>query len=421
MKAETIVNNFMSNTTPLMHKGRQKSFADAVCSVLIRNELTVTALGRGIDSNATPKDKIKRVDRLLSNKILFRESDGMYAAICKSWIPCNARPVVLVDWSDLDERKHAFLISATLSYDGRPITLYQEVHDIETKETRATHKRFLTKLKSLLPEGCRPIIVADAGFKVPWHRLVLSLGWDYVGRVRKPNYYSLNGEDWQPVKALFEKANSKTQLFKGKLTKSNQFDTTFILHRKPAKGRHKYTAEGKVCQSKHSKQHANGAREPWLLVTSLDITNRDAKRIVEIYRKRMEIECGYRDLKSEHYGLGFEASKSYIIERINILMLISAVAALILIIIGTAVEQAGLHYRYQANTIKNRRVLSLHFLGREVIKDRRLKLVSEALNKAIIHMKNLIATHYRGLWTGKGSTTDQSQSSETKFKNRVFL
>lgn len=420
MEVKPIVNKLMINIIPEMHGGRENSLADAVCSVLTRNELTVTAIGRGIDSDATPKDRIKRVDRLLSNHILWGETDAMYAGICRGWIPHNARPVVLVDWSDLDDRKNAFLISATLSYDGRPITLYQEVHSIETKDSHSAHKKFLKKFKSLLPEGCRPIIVADAGFKVPWHKLVLSLGWDYVGRVRKPNYYSLNGEDWRPVKELFEKANSKTKLFKGKLTKSNQFDTTFILHRKPAKGRHKFTTEGKICRSTNSKKYADGGREPWLLCTSLDITNRDAKRIVQIYAKRMEIECGYRDLKSEHYGLGFNASKSYKIKRIEILMLIAAIAALILIIIGTAVEQAGLHYRYQANTIKSRRVLSLHFLGREVIKDTRLTLVLEDLAKAIVHMQKIISKIDRALWSGKGNTADQCQPALPPFKTGLF-
>lgn len=421
MKIKHIVHNFLINTIPSMQLGRLKSVAAAIESLLVRNELTVTAVGRGINSDAAPKHQIKRFDRLCSNSALLLEKNDIYAAICQQWIPVGARPVILVDWSDLDDRKNAFLISATLSYDGRPITLYQEVHGLDTKETPVTHQKFMERFKRILPESCRPIIVADAGFKVPWHKLVLSLGWDYVGRVRKPNYYSLNGEDWRPVKSLFEKANLRTQCFKGKLTKSNQFDTTFILHRNPAKGRHKFTAQGKVCHSKHSKQHADGGREPWLLVTSLDITNRDAKRIVQIYAKRMEIECGYRDMKSEHYGLGFNASKSYKIHRIDILMRLAAVTALVLIIIGTAVEQAGMHYRYQANSIKNRRVLSLHFLGREVIKDKSLILTVADLKKAIAHMKKIIAKIDRRLWAGKGVLGEKWQPTQSELKNTMFL
>jgi hypothetical protein len=37
----------------------------------------------------------------------------------------------------------------------------------------------------------KPIIVTDAGFKVPWFRQILKLGWDFVGRTRQPNTFSL--------------------------------------------------------------------------------------------------------------------------------------------------------------------------------------------------------------------------------------
>ena len=40
-------------------------------------------------------------------------------------------------------------------------------------------------VKSVLPEGCRPIVVTDAGFRGPWFRDVEALGWDWVGRIRK--------------------------------------------------------------------------------------------------------------------------------------------------------------------------------------------------------------------------------------------
>ncbi|MEL0638972.1 transposase, partial [Marinomonas sp. TI.3.20] len=79
---------------------------------------------------------------------------------------------------------------AVVAFQGRPFTLYEEVHGIKTKEKPKTHKYFLSTLKSLLPkEKTKPIIVTDAGFKMPWIELVKSLGWDYVGRVRRPRKF----------------------------------------------------------------------------------------------------------------------------------------------------------------------------------------------------------------------------------------
>jgi hypothetical protein len=39
------------------------------------------------------------------------------------------------------------------------------------------HARFLRHLSTLIPPGAAPIIIADAGFKVPFHREVEALGW----------------------------------------------------------------------------------------------------------------------------------------------------------------------------------------------------------------------------------------------------
>nr|QTX15057.1 Putative transposase [Klebsiella pneumoniae] len=36
----------------------------------------------------------------------------------------------------------------------------------------------------MLPKDCKPVIVTDAGFKVPWLKQVRKLGWHYVARVR---------------------------------------------------------------------------------------------------------------------------------------------------------------------------------------------------------------------------------------------
>lgn len=44
------------------------------------------------------------------------------------------------------------------------------------------HKQFLNKLHSILPQGCRPCILSDAGFKNPWFEAVSALGWHYKHR-----------------------------------------------------------------------------------------------------------------------------------------------------------------------------------------------------------------------------------------------
>ncbi len=144
-------------------------------------------------------------------------------------------------------------------------------------------------------------------------------------------------------------------------------------------------------------QYAEGAKEPWLLATSLTITSKLAKHVVKIYKARMQIEEGFKDMKSEHYGLGFNASQSRNTNRIGILMLIATLAAMLLLIIGTATELTGKARNYQANTVKHRRVLSLHFLALRVIADTRLTINPVFFEQAITHMNTIISKADQGL------------------------
>ena len=398
MKVRPIIDKFLTNAIGTMHKARMKSVAACIESVMNGNSLTVTGMGRGIAGEAYEKHTIKQSDRLCSNWHLYQESTCIYEYVCKLWVPAGSRPVILVDWSNLDDCKNAFLISATLVCDGRSITLYSQTHPLATRERPDTHQHFLETLKTLLPENCQPIIIADAGFKVPWHELVISLGWDYIGRVRKPNDCKLEGEEtFQHLDEIFKKATPTPNCYDGELTKSNQFETTFILYKGPSKGRHKLTAEGERCCSKHSEQHAKSGKEPWVLVTSLPRTSKLAKRVVKMYKSRMQIEEGFRDMKSKLCGLGFNESKSYKIRRIAILMLIAILSALVLILIGAAAEQANFARHFQDNTIRHRRVLSLHYLGLRMIAQTRLVLEREHFVKGIAHIKKMIAEAEHGL------------------------
>ena len=171
-----------------MDKARRSALICCINSLLQGNTLTVTSIGRGIASNTTDKHSIKRADRTCSNNNLLNESDGIYSAICGLFCSCSFRPSILVNWSDLDEYKRHFLIRASLAFYGRSVTLYEEVHDIKTKEKRATHALFLSRLKVKLGDRVKPILVTDAGFKTPWFREVLALGWDFLGRNRHPNF-----------------------------------------------------------------------------------------------------------------------------------------------------------------------------------------------------------------------------------------
>ena len=73
-------------------------------------------------------------------------------------------------------RTNAIPVGASLAVNGRSVTVYEEVHTLASKDKRRTHRAFLEQLQALLPAGCRPIIVTDAGFRTPWFKQVEALG-----------------------------------------------------------------------------------------------------------------------------------------------------------------------------------------------------------------------------------------------------
>jgi hypothetical protein len=88
-------------------------------------------------------------------------------------------------------------------------------------------------------------------------------------------------------------------------------------------------------------------------------------KIATVYKRRMQIEQGFRDVKSKHLGLGLNLLRSHCLHRIEILLLIAALAHYLLFLTGLQARKSNLERRYQSNSIRERRVLSLWRLGLE--------------------------------------------------------
>lgn len=106
--------------------------------------------------------------------------------------------------------------------------------------------------------------------------------------------------------------------------------------------------------------YRKNAYEPLVLVTSLTSA---PEQVVELYRLRMQIEQTFRDLKNHRWGWSMRHCLSKSRDRIEILLLIASIAMLVQHLIGVAGELTGLQRAHQANTVRDRRVLSTFFLG----------------------------------------------------------
>lgn len=346
----------------------------AVSTLFNGRWLMVTDMGRGVISTAYTKHNIKRMDRLLSNASMYQERKVIYEALNRGTIGKTSRPIILVDWSDLTADGQWHLLRATLAVGGRGLTLWEEVHPQKHYGRASVQKGFLKTLKTLLPDGVRPLILTDAGFRGPWFKAVQALGWDWIGRVRNRTYVRGEREmEWVSCKTLYAKASTIPKaLGVFEQVRSAPLMCALYLVRKKKQRRVKKTLMGDRARSKHSKKNARREREPWLLASSLSLAEMPAKTIVKLYRTRMQIEENFRDSKDPYYGFGFSRNRTKDPRRLAILLLIGAIATLAAWLAGRAAEKQNLQYQYQSNTTKRRRVLSSVFLGRWVLHDQLL-------------------------------------------------
>lgn len=370
MHVEKILTQLLSD---VIHKTRVKSLKPVITALITSKQLRLTQLGRSLDTSGKERAGIRRVDRLLANKFYQTKSITIYRAISSQVVGNQGRPIILVDWSGIpnsrlrsEDGEHS-LLRASLIAEGRSITLYEEVHSKKKENNNQVHDQFLKTLHSMLPEFCSPYIVTDAGFKNPWFRSVLALGWDYIGRVRGTVHYD-DKTGFKSIKALFDLASSTPKFLGGfKLSKDKPLETNFYAYKHKLVGRHKLTRAGKIDKHKDSINYSKSYREPWILVSSMKGFSA-VSRVIKIYKFRMTIEGSFRDNKSTEFGFSMNENFTIKADRYTVWILLATLASFIAWVIGYAAEQKNLHYDFQANTYRHRRVLSFFYLGCQIVR-----------------------------------------------------
>lgn len=362
MRAMEILRQFEDDLRSV-HLATTRTMLSAVRTLLRTGRLQLTALGRAIAEQTTPKHGIKRVDRLLGNTLLHAQRMTFFRALARRIIGETPRPLVLIDWTSVTPELWALV--AAVPCDGRALVIYAETHPISRYIKPEVHAEFLRRLKTVLPAGCVPIVVTDAGFRSPWMKRVLALGWDYVGRIRHGTVQHIKGDRWMGFRPLWRMTRTvPTDLGEYELGRRARHPCRLVGIKKPDSRR--TPTSPKARGYRHDRGVARAKRtalEPWILATSL---RGPAKRVVAIYRTRMQIEETFRDTKNSRFGVALSHARTCNPRRADVLLLIAAFAHLVAMLIGIAAERANLHLRYQANTLRKRRVLSLVMLGRLV-------------------------------------------------------
>jgi predicted small integral membrane protein len=374
MRAQATLLRQLKTELSEIHEARLNLFFTAVLTLLRSGKLSLTCLGRAIATRTKHKHGIKRIDRLLGNRHLHKETLHFYRVLARRVLGTATRAVVLVDWTAVTPDLWA--LTAAVSFDGRALTIYAETHPISRYIKPHVHAKFLRTLRRVLPPSCSPIIVADAGFRTPFMKVIASMGWDYVIRVRKSALLCAAGEQrWVALKNIFRRARTvATDLGLYIIGLRTRHVCRLVTIRKEK--RHHTRRHCRARPGSDVAKHRRAFKEPWVLATSLSLES--AAQVVSIYAKRMQIEETYRDTKNPRFGFSLSHARTRSDKRADMLMLLAAFTHLLAVLVGLAAEHAGWHLDYQANTERHRRVLSLAMLGRLVATDRLSQILSDA-------------------------------------------
>ena len=195
----------------------------------------------------------------------------------------------------------------------------------------------LARLKEALPEGTKVTILADRGFgDVRLFSFIEELGFGYVIRFRG--------------NTLVTAADGETRHAEGWVGVG---------------GRARKLADAEISREKQKVGavicvHAKGMKDAWHLAASDGEAT--TRAIINLYSRRWTIEPGFRDTKDLHFGMGLSSVRVGDPFRRDRLLLLSAIAIVLLTLLGGAGEALGMDRQLKSNTLK-RRVHSLFRQG----------------------------------------------------------
>lgn len=314
-----------------LHAKRVLSLSLATLGVIHAASLAVHAIGQAVAVARGTKGKhgIKQVDRLLSNT-------GINVwELFALWVPyvLGQRPeaVVALDWTDFEPDDQTTLVASLVSRHGRPTPLvWLTVQKSALKGLRnEVEDAVVLRLREVIAPEVKVTLLADRGFAdQKLYTLLQQVGFEYVVRFRQCiTVTSAQGErrtaaDWVP------QGGRACKLTRAQVTA----DGTQV--------------GAVVCVKK------KGMKQSWCLATSLHPLS--AAQVVKLYSRRFTIEEGFRDIKNLKFGMGLSQVRIAEPERRDRLLLLSALACVLLTLLGAAGESLGLERQWKANTSKRR-------------------------------------------------------------------
>jgi hypothetical protein len=259
----------------------QQAAAELLRALLLGFTVELAQLARQLQRAGTAKSRRQYLERWLEHPPW--EPERIYTRLNRltrrlvHQLARRGEVLLLVDASDLADGW--LMLQVSVPWQGRALPLYRAVTQYAGPEETLPELvgRALRWLGRHLPGPRRRyVLVMDRGFpSQPLVRRLQEEGWRFVLRV-KGNWKLQHPEYTGPVRGLVAAGlcGPVARLLPGG-----------VLGQAGRSGRSSHAS----LVSYHGPEHA----EPWFLVTS----EREAARVVALYRQRMQIEQEFRDLK----------------------------------------------------------------------------------------------------------------------------
>ena len=315
-----------------LHAKRLLSLANATLGAVRTASLAVNTIGQGLAlaRGLVTKHAIKQVDRLLSN-----EGIDVDAAL-RHWVPhvvgSRTDIKVAMDWTDFDADEQATIMLSLLTRHGRATPLMWLTVETATLKNHRNEYEYqaLVRLAGALPANIKVCIVADRGFggQKLYRFLTEDLKFDYVIRFRG-NITATSAAGEARTAAGWVGPGGRATVLRGALVTAEHYPVGTV-----------------VCvRDKDMKQ-------AWCLATNL--TDAAASFLKGLYGRRWGIECGFRDTKDLHFGMGMGSIHVSTPARRDRLWLLNALAIALLTLLGAAGEELGYDRLLKSNTTKRR-------------------------------------------------------------------
>ena len=315
-----------------MHAKRVLSLANATLGVIESGSLAIHAIGNGLSlaNGLERKHAVKQVYRLLTNTKLNVWS------LFDDWVPYvvgeRTEIVVSMDWTEFDADDHSTLVISLQTNHGRSTPLLWKTHrkSLLKGQRNAHEKELLTKLKQTLPEGIFVTVVADRGFGYMelFERLEQELGFAYIIRFKGNILVGYSGGEQVPARDWLTPTGRTRTLKEVELTGQRQ------------------PVERVYCC------HKSGMKDAWCLASNR--TDLSAAKALQLYGQRWGIETSFRDIKDYKFGMGMGDVHISNPVRRDRLFLFSALAIVLLTLLGKAGDSVGLERTIKVNTSKSR-------------------------------------------------------------------